>query len=245
MTDEETKAQRHQVTCPSSHSHGCPGDVRVAGGGGILTFRSALGPLDKDPIWVPSSRCGVLPNSAAASPALCPGGSPRGGGMGALQLLEPPKGARCLSSAPPLPSLVLPGVGAPSSRQGPPPPVPGTCVRVCTLRNEVSKAFRPSEMYLTMVTWALGRQMTSFMHSAFGRPACTVDVLPGNPGCSFTAQGSPHLPRGLAPRCSLAGLRVATRTVEPPRCHVHWAAGSSSLRLPPCLPLGVESKRSP
>ena len=104
-----------------------------------------------------------------------------------------------VSSAPPLPSLVLPGVGAPSSRQGPPPPVPGTCVRVCTLRNEVSKAFRPSEMYLTMVTWALGRQITSFMHSAFGRPACTVDVLPGNPGCSFTAQGSPHLPRGLAP----------------------------------------------
>lgn len=140
--------------------------VRVAGGGGILTLGSALGPLDKDPIWVPSSRHGVLPNSAATSPALCPGGGPWSGGMGALLLLEPPQGARCLSSVPPLPSLALPGVGAPSSRQGPPPPVPGTCVRVFTLRNEVSKAFRPSEIHLTMVTWPLGRQITSFMHSA-------------------------------------------------------------------------------
>lgn len=164
-------------------------------------------------------------------------------GGGALLLLEPPQGARCLSPALPLPSLALPGVGAPSSRQGPPPPAPGTRVRVFTLRNEVSKAFRPSEIHLTTVTWPLGRQITSFMHSALGGPVC--DVLPGKPGCSFATQGSPHPPRGLAPQCSPNGLRVPTCTEEPPRRHPRRAAESSSLRLPPCLPLGVEGKHSP
>ena len=216
----------------------------MAEGGGILRLRSALGPLDKDPIWVPSSRHGVLPNSITP-PQPSDQEAVLGVGGGALLQLEPPQGARCLSPALPLPSLALPGVGAPSSRQGPPPPAPGTRVRVFTLRNEVSKAFRPSEIHLTTVTWPLGRQITSFMHSALAGPVCTVDVLPGKPGCSFATQGSPHLPRGFAPRCSPAGLRIPTCTEEPPRHHPRRAAESSSLRLPRCLPLGVEGKRSP
>lgn len=73
---------------------------------------------------------------------------------------------------------------------------------------------------------------------------CTVDVLPGKPGFSFATQGSPHLPRVLhldaAPPSS--GFPHAQRT---PGAHPCRAAGNSSLRLSPCLPLCMEGKRSP
>lgn len=121
----------------------------------------------------------------------------------------------------------------PQQPAGPSASAPEHTCQVFTLRNEVSKAFRPSAIHLTTVTWPLGRQITSFMHSALGGPVCTVDVLPGKPGFSFHTLGSPHLPRvctSMQPRWA-SGFPHAQENPQAPPLPGSWETPPSGCPL--------------